>query len=281
MQGAPVRCVLQTLLLSLCFASSLSATSSGIDKSPWLGRVFEFEAKGIYEYEKSSQVALEHEKKRSHTHANKVGAGLVFTAPTNWDIALQLQACETEKHCFAYDSTKVQVRNVLLDDLVSDPISLAVGVECSLQQKPFLKDINLFHHGNFESLFFTSIGKEFEYREARYLRTWAMAGVGVANAGSSWTRTEAHVTAEITQNQTFDLAFDFECGNGHKKLTSPHHFPGYSHLAYHFSDIGLVWRFQFQELGSLCVEAKKRFQARYCPSNTTSLLIGFDIPFSF
>ena len=273
-----MKCFVFATLFAASFAASTACAS---EYAPWLGNVYEFEAKGIYEYAHSNKLDTAHGDKSHTLHSNLLKAGLLFTPHPEWDLELEAGFAETTKHSMNYDATKLAVRHSWLNDLTGDPISLTTGVTLGLQQEKFLRDLSLIRHGPFEALFHASAGKEFGYSDAQYYRAWVMGAVGVANQSSAWTKCEAHLDWIVSETHFVDLFLKAEKGHGNKRLLLHKHFHGYSHIAYRFADIGLRYEYCINSVGSLYVEAKKRLHARFCPEGLYALEVGFDIPFSF
>jgi len=267
-------------LALLCAVSALQAE----EFQPWLGNVYEFETKALYEFAESSKVSLAHGDKSRSLHSNLFQASLGFTPHPEWDVAVDLSFAETTWRDFGYDRTKVAFRHLWLDDVTGDDlVSLTSGVSLSLQQNHFLRDISLIRHGSFETLFHAALGKEFDFTEKSYYRAWAMGAIGVANQGSCWAEGKAHLNWIYDETHFLDLFAGLEKGYGNKKLhsVSKYNFPGYAHLDYHFGDIGLRYDYQITTLGKIYAQVKRRICARYCPKNQVAVEVGINIPFSF
>ncbi len=245
--------------------------------------MYEFEAKAGYEFAQSTKVSTTKGTKERSLHSNQLIASLGFTPHPEWDAELDLSFAETSWHDFGYDSTKLAIRYLWLNDVIGDPVSLTTGISLAVQQNRFLNDLSLVRHGSFESLFHAACGKEFGFSENAYFRAWVMGAIGVANQGSAWSKGLAHINWIYDEAHFLDLFFGIEKGYGNKRLhsASRHHFPGYAHLDYHFADIGLRYDYQLTSIGKLYAQVKQRICARYCPKNTTALEVGVDVPFSF
>ena len=271
--------VIGYFLAALCAVSALSAEQF----EPWLGNVYEFEAKADYEFAESSKVSTTHGAKSRSLHSNLFQASLGFTPHPEWDVELDLSFAETSWNEFGYDRTKVAIRHLWLDDVVGDVLSLTSGVSLSVQQNRFLRDLSLIRHGSFETLFHVAAGKEFGFSDTNYYRAWVMGAVGVANQGSCWAEGEAHLNWIYNETHFLDLFAGLEKGYGNKKLhsISKYSFPGYAHLDYHFGEIGCRYDYQITTLGKVYAQVKRRICARYCPQNQIAVEVGLNIPFSF
>lgn len=263
-------------LIPLLLFSSLSA----LQKEPWLGNWLECVASLNESRTQSSTVNTASGKKHDRLYADRTIATIEFTPLIDLATALELGLSKTQSKPYGFENVKASCRYRILDDLVSDPVSLTTGVVCALSTPRRVKGLSSCAHGVFETEGHFALGREFWQHARSYYQAWLLGFGGIASSGSPWVGFEAHLGRVIHQKHYFDLFFRFNKGLSSHKLHRLSNFHSWSRIGYEFEELGIGYRLKEIALGSCYIEATTRILARSCPSNVWSVKVGLVLPFS-
>lgn len=280
--------MIRRVFVSSLFVGSLFANMMlfGYQYAPEMGNLAEFEATFATEAQRSRKIDLHDGYKHKHLYANIAKADLLFTFDPEWSAELEFQGVKTSKISAALDSSRFILRKQFLNDATGDLLSVTAGAAFGLINRRGLHDFSLMHHGQLEAVAHIAIGREFDFwlgcSGENYFRPWIASFIGTANKASLWLRNEAHFeTALGIDTHHIDIFAVEENGLGNDRLHTIHGFDGYTHIAYRFVDIGVGYCYNAIGYCSFFANAKKRLHGKYCPTDTQSLEVGIDIPFSF
>lgn len=264
-------------LFSCCFAlSSLNAMQT----QPWLGNWLEFEASIFQTHTESSHVDTSHGKKPHFLHLEKSTASLEFMPLENLSTEVAIDLAKTHKESYGFEALTFGSRYNLLNDLVGDPVSLTAGLAFTLSTAHRIKDLSSTENGIFQTKLNIACGREFDYSDSGYWHLWANGYLGAASSGSPWLGAELHIERAIVDTHYFDLFLQAEKGLSPHKLHNLCSFQGYSKIGYQYEEISLKYSYKKVALGSCFLQVTKRLHARYCPTDSWSVMLGVDIPFS-
>lgn len=271
-------------LILACLVTS--STLLGLDYSPWLGNIYEFEGNFSLEADQSQKVNTLRGNKKKHLHAEFAKATLGFTFDPEWSGEVELQGVKATHLSATIDSARIFLRRSFLNDIAGDPFSLTAGISLGLVNRKILHNLSLFNHGQIDGEAQFAVGKEFGYfgnreEQKSYFHAWAGAFIGTARKSAAWIRGEAHLETILKETHFFDLFLHDEKGLGSKKLHSIHNFQGYSHIAYEALDLGISYRYKAVGYGSLFGQVKRRLYGKFCPRDTAFFELGIIVPFSF
>ena len=270
-------------IFTLSIIVSLFATSSlvSLDRSPWLGNVYEFEGQISEERTSSNTINTTHGDKSKHLHNNITRANLRLTSSPELSEEIELSFNEMQQRSYGFDVMKASLRKLWLNDVTGDRVSLTTGLVFSLANGSHLHNLSSQNHGDFEGEVNFAIGKEFGFKENSYFKTWALGLVGAANQGSPWIGGELHLQYVAREVHFIDLFLKAEKGFGEKKLHPHTSFKSWGQMDYQYEDLGLGYTYRKEALGSIYAQVARRLHAHFCPKNTLSLEIGIIVPFSF
>jgi hypothetical protein len=177
---------------------------------------------------------------------------------------IELLASNTRYRGIGLNAFRLTGRYFWLNDIVGDPVSLAVGFTASKIFRASRHNVAIFDHGGIACEAHVSVGKEVSCEQFWTSRGWAVVGVGIADVGSPWVR--ANLVWEknwwnIHQLKVFaDTIWGFG-GNGLRV----HHFDGYGSVNYQAVDVGFRYGFILPNNTFLGAGYAYRVYGRNCP----------------
>lgn len=255
--------------------------SSSLAADPWLGNWLEFEANVSESHTQSKSVDTVRGVKHKKLYQEKTTANLAFMPDVNMSAALSLDFAKTQKKEYGFDAARASFAYRILNDLVSDPVTLTARLESALSTPSRVKDLSSNQHGVLDTKASLAVGREFIIHEGNYYKPWAVLYSGIASSGSPWIGFEAHFGKVFSHaSQALDLFFRAEKGLSSHKLFHLSHFHSYSRIGYEYEEIGASYSYKEVGLGSLYFEGTYHLHARYCPRHAWSVRLGLLIPFS-
>ncbi len=252
-----------------------------LSADPWLGNWLEFEGILSQKHTESRKVDTSRGVKDKKLYQEKTCAAIAFMPDPDISATFILDLAKTQKKSYGFDSLHAACQYRVLNDLVSDPVTLTLGLESALSTPSRVKDLSSNQHGVLDTKVSAYFGREFIIHKGNYYKPWALLYSGISSSGSPWIGFEAHigkVFAHATQN--VDLFFRSEKGLSSRKLGKISHFHSYSRIGYEYEEIGASYGYKEVGLGSLSLEGSYRLHARYAPNHTWSLSLTLQIPFS-
>jgi hypothetical protein len=252
-----------------------------LEREPWLGNWLEFEAALSQKHTQSHRVDTKRRVVHKKLYKEQTSAFIEFMPFEDFSAAAQLDLAKTQRHSYGFDRVAASCRYRLLNDLIGDPVTLALGLASSLSTPSRVKDLSSNQHGVFDTEARIAFGREFIIHEGNYSKVWCQLYSGLASSGDPWLGLEAHIGQVFSHEaQHLDLFFRAERGLASHKLRHLSRFHSYSRIGYEYEEVGLSYRYKEVGLGSLYAEATTRLHAHFCPKDAWSVRLGLLIPFS-
>src|SRR5207249_3886291 len=143
-----------------------------LQKTPWLGNLFEFEGSIVQEHTQSHELDTKEGTHHRSLHSDLTKAALHFTPQIDLSVEAELNLAKTQDHDFGFDSLKGSVRYLWLNDIAGDIISIITGAQASISPRARVADLSSQNHGVLELETYASFGKEFGYSDSGFFRTW-------------------------------------------------------------------------------------------------------------
>jgi len=265
----------------LFFLSFLPVFGFSLEEQPWLGNVYEFNFLGKYSYSYFRHVNNSVPPYDHFFHNNLIYADLEFTFSPEWSIDFDIEFSQSTKEVFGYRSNGVQLRYLLLDDMMGDPFSFTFGISGRNTTARFLHDISCPAHarGDFEGS--VAIGREFDTAEICHVRLWGLGVIGIGTLGSPWIRGKAAFEINYDDRHKGGIFVDAIHGYGKYTVVDVDHFYGYGKLRQVDVDLTIRYGYRFDVWGTLKFEYKRRLLAKVCPAEVNTFSIAYSLPFSF
>jgi hypothetical protein len=206
---------------------------------------------------------------------------LEFPYSPQWSADIDLHFVDTPRQSFSFSTTAIQFRYLLLDDIVGDLVSLAIGGNIRVVSDRSLKDISCPFNGNASFVANFAMGKEITHFENWCLRLWLYGEAGIANIGSPWIEGKFGLEGNHDERHKWSLIIDYVHGYGRKRHININHFRGYGRIRHKSLDIDFSYGYQFGVWGTLFAGYKRRVIAKTCPSNVNTFYVYYCVPFSF
>lgn len=267
--------------LFLVFVTCLSITSFSHAEnfSPWSQQFLQFEIDAAYKHVQSNQLKTSHGTKNHHLRSDLLVASLAFSPTPTSDVAVALLANDTQKHDAGFEGARAFYKNQFQNDLVDDYFSMAFGLGATVGNPNRVKDLSSDLHSTASIDAFYSIGKEFWFTKLGLYRAFAAVDFGVPVNGSCWINPVLQIEYLYKKAHTFGAFLDFEKGFGNRSLKNSHHFPGWTHIDYHQTDVGLNYSYNLEGVGSVFAKVYYRIDAKNAAKDTKGFMIGLTIPF--
>ena len=198
----------------------------------------------------------------------------------NWEGAVDLDLAKTTHLGFGVERTGIQVRRLLLDDIVGDPFSLAVGGQLFFVPTGRLQDPSTPYHARENIEIGISAGKEIDRFDRFRFRLFAFCGVGRGRCGSPWFRLKKAIGGKIGNAQRWGLFGEGLFGTGDEQRIDPDRFRGYGNIAHRSVDLGVEYGYLFGTWGSLHVKYAYRVYVHAFPGRASLLQCEYRLPFS-
>ncbi|MFA5250841.1 MAG: hypothetical protein WC371_05490 [Parachlamydiales bacterium] len=268
-----------------CFAFGLwflgQTALFSVELPPWFGNVYEFSFFTKYTFSRFSKVESASSPLNYKENDHLAYLNLEFPFSPEVDLDLDLELMADRAHSFTFRSAALQTRYSFLDDIVGDPLSLAVGINFRGVSKSFTHDITTFYPGiaNFEGTL--ALGKEFSKDESWRFRLWGNGGFGIADKGSPWVRCK--LAFEGNHEEAFRWAFFGEGYHsyGCHRHVNLSHFRGYGSIRAKAIDLGFKIGYRLAGAGVLAFEYKRRVFAKRAPESVNNYSGSYLVSFSF
>jgi hypothetical protein len=241
----------------------------GLEEKPWFYPPYNFHTKAAFEA--SFFTNVDNGFNPIGYHSTNFEAVLGFLAPisSTFDAEIEVELQSTSMTNFGFESAVLQVRKLLLNDIMGDFLSLDLGANIRAVPKQRLRDVAVPYHDLWNFELSSAIGKEFTKEEDWLWRVFVLGAVGQANRGYPWIKA------------MFSAFLNSYFGLGKKTLIDVRHFDGYGMYKHQSIDVGATFTVFFEVLGSLTLAYTHRFLANTYPEDYNSFLITYDLPFSF
>lgn len=259
---------LYSLILLCGFWVSCEAT----ERLPWVGNYLEFEWRNTVRYQNYSDVASPYRLEHYASQDLFIETSLINAVYPSFAPELELVVARTSQQNWCVDCFRLSGRYMLSDDIAGDSISFTPGFTLTQDFQGSLHDISSFHHGRSEAEAFISVGKERACLENWVSRWWAVFGMGVAERGSPWIRTDFDVEARICELHLVRAFVHTLWGMGHQQLHADD-FHGYGAIQHQSIDFGFRYTYLIDFVGEFAVGYSYRVHARNFPANAHNALM--------
>ena len=248
---------------------------------PWLGNLMEFEFDAAYTYSRFTHVQNASPQLKHPSNNQFLDFALGFTPLETLDVQLEMEFAHTPRQAWGYQSTIAQVRQLWLDDVMGDPISLVFGVSVREVSSRSLKDVSCPYHARVNYEGNLAIGKEWSEDWYWQMRTYAYGAFGVGNKGSPWITSILAVEGNYEDRHQGKLFAEGYFGLGGRNHVDPHHFHGWGKYHHQSIDIGIRYRYLTQIWGNFSISYAYRVWAHTYPEHVNTILLRYELPFSF
>ena len=275
-----------------CFMS-LPAPVSARELMPWFSRDFELELRPSYLFQ--TYPSIESSQKNCHHSSNDhfLSFGVEASVDTSLlslmdfpsfgpiDGEFEVILADTRHRHFGFDSAQATLRNLWLDDVVGDPVSLSTGITVIQACQESLHDPSSFHHGKIEAEAHIALGQEVACMASWTKRWWAVGALGCADVGSPWVRGDlSWESLSCDQRHLWRIFTRTLWGMGQKNFHCSR-FKGYGPINHQSIDLGIRYTYNFDIWGLLALEYSYRPYARNFPQYCSRLLATYTFPFGF
>lgn len=263
-----------------CVICLLSALLEGFEEKPWFGNLYEFYVDASYTFSRFSAVSRAVHQIRSPWNINLLTLDLGLSPVNTWDVQLELELASSPKQTFGRRSTALEVRTLLLDDIIGDLVSLSAGVSVRQTAHQSLRDISCPSSARYDFELNSAIGKEWSIGPDWRSRVYGLGAVGQGTHGSPWVRARAVYQMQKPEAHAIEFFALGYFGFGGKKEIYVNDFHGWGSYDHSSCDVGLGYRVDFGLWGYLRLDYAHRVYAKVYPKGTNSLLISYHLPFS-
>lgn len=264
-------------LLTLFFFPTL-AFSFALE--PWYTTVGEFQFRPTYIYRHYPSVSQGKNPTSYHSHDHLIDLNLGIQFWSNWEVQIESDFSNTRKLNWGTQRFGLQLRYLLLDDVVGDLVSLSLGLQSYYVPTRNLRDISSPYHAQGNIELGAAIGKEIDKTYNWLFRFWGFAGIGIANRGAPWIRPLLAAEMKFKQRHLFKVFSGGYFGFGHRHKIAIDYFKGYAKVAHRSVDLGLNYTYLFKIWGTLGFQYAYRPYAHSFPQHASTFRIEYRLPFS-
>ncbi|MEC7839485.1 MAG: hypothetical protein VX777_05560 [Chlamydiota bacterium] len=266
--------LLRLSLLILCLPLGLQA----IDLKPWFPRYLEIQSQLSYFHQRycsvdSGSTTIEKSQK------NDFYTGSLELAYDDICGEVEFTFSSTGRHHLGPDNAQATFRYQVLDDVIGDFASVVAGMTVRQVFSLSLKDISTLFHGGIEGEAHLAIGKEFTCYNTWSSRMWSVAGLGIADHGSPWIFGLSAFEVNWYETQRFRVFAEANYGLGEKNLNVFVPFNGYGNILHQSIDVGIMYRYMFENDGWLSLTVAHRAHAKNCPKQVNFFGVSYLYPF--
>ncbi|GEM_PF-2460418 len=226
---------LRSALLLLTLPMALTA----IELEPWIPEPYLPQFKAAYSPEHFNNVRVGSTKTPYRSTAHSMDFSLFGAVTEQFMVELSFNCIGTSQNHFGMNDAQLTGRYQFWNDITGENFaSVTLGTTVSYANWPFVRDLAVFHHGQWEFLTHLSIGREEPCGGAWSSRSWGVVGIGSANEGSVW------VFSKLQHERAFSACLrggaylGTTVGFGSNPLSIPT-FAGYGSLRHRSVDFGV------------------------------------------
>ena len=247
---------------------------------PWLTLVAEFEFRPAYSYRYYPSVDRGFNPSSYHSHDQFIDLNLGVTFWPNWDFQVQSDFSHTRKLNWGGQRLGVQLRYLVWDDVVGDPVSLTVGGQVFYVPTRNMRDVSSPYHSQGNLELGLAVGKEIDQGYHWLFRFWGFLGAGIANRGYPWLRPILAVEGKFHLSHQIKLFSEGYFGFGDRSRVNIDDFNGYAKIAHRSIDVGLNYTYHFRIWGALGLQYAYRVYAHAFPRHASTFTAEYRFPFS-
>lgn len=264
--------------LSACM---LFLSGHALEVAPWFGEIWEFHLRSNYTYYRFSHVQNGYPDLKHPWNTQLLAFSLEVPMKDTFDTEVEIEFAHTSQQSWGFRSCAGQFRYLLLDDVAGDPISLMVGANIRGVSHRSLRDISSPYHAEANFEVNSAVGKEWSYMQYWRMRSFAFAGMGIANRGSLWIRGLAAFEGNYQDRHQYQVFANTYWGFGPNRRVNIDHFNGYAKIHHQSIDLGAGYSYLFDMWGSLNLNYAFRVYAHSFPEYVNFFALTYNLPFSF
>lgn len=255
-------------------------TLFGLDRLPWFCTIWEFTFTPTYTYSHYPNVQHGIPHLESPSNDQLLSFNLDVSPSPSWQLAAEVEFADTPRQAMGLRSIGFQVRYLLLDDLLGDPVSLTTGGVIRGVSEHSLKDVSCPYHSDINFELNAAMGREWDHGVEWKVRVFGGASVGMANRGLPWAAGFAMIEGQVHQANRFGLFLDAAAGFGGQEDVFINHFNGYANIGHRNLDVGVRYTYVFEIWGHFSVAYARRIYARSFPEQVNFFTVSYMLPFS-
>lgn len=256
-------------------------TVSALDVKPWLGNVAECELQTAFTYSRYDKVQGATPQLKSTSNDKLIRLDLGMSILSSCDVQLEAEFADTPRQSWGMRSVALQARALWLNDIAGDPCSVVTSFNIRGVSGHSLHDVSSPYHAQVNFELNSSVGKEWSRKGVWTMRTFGLAGVGMANRGFPWLRGIGGWEANWQDTHRLGLFIHGYFGLGDKRRVNIEHFNGWAQFAHRSIDLCTAYAYQFGVWGTLSVQYAYRIFAKTFPERVNFFTICYCLPFSF
>ena len=259
----------------------LSRLGYALYDKPWFGDVYASDWQSAFTYSRYRKVADAAVQLQHPSNDKLLSLDLGFVPSAFWDVEAEIEFAATPRQKFNWRSIALQGRYRWLDDINGDSCSLVSGFSVRQVSGHSLRDVSCPYHSNINFELTNAVGKEWSKEGLWMMRTYGLAGLGIANHGSAWLRMLGGW--EINHNDSHRLMLGIESyfGFGNIRHIDVNHFHGYAQVHHQSIDLTAGYAYHMRIWGSLGVNYTYRPFAKSFPEHVNFVTLFYHLPFSF
>lgn len=247
---------------------------------PYFTPVAEVQLRSSYSYRYYPSVNQAINPSSYHSHDQLIDLNLGVQFWPNWEMQIAGDFSSTRKLNWGGQRVGVQLRYLLLDDIIGDPISLTLGGQLFFVPTRNIRDVSSPYHSQGNLELGIAVGKEIDSTFHWLWRFWGFLGGGIANRGTPWIRPLLAVEGKFHLHHKLKIFSEGYFGFGNQNRVNVNRFNGYGKIAHRSIDLGLNYTYHFNIWGDLGIQYAYRVYAHSFPQHASIFTIGYRLPFS-
>jgi hypothetical protein len=268
-------------LVALMAFLSIAPHLDALEEKPWFYSPFNFHFKALFDVSFFTNVNNGYNPIGYQSTIYETTFGFLAPFSPTVEAEIEAQFEKTSKLYFGFESAALQIRRLLLNDIVEDPVSFDLGFNIRAVPMYRLRDVAVPYHDIWNFELNASLGKEFTKEEDWLWRTFLFAAVGQANRGYPWLKANFDLRAKAFKEYIVAMFVRSYFGLGNKTAVNINDFYGWGMYRHQSIDAGVSFTFLLGPKGELNLSYLHRFFARVYPEDFNYFLISYDLPFSF
>lgn len=248
---------------------------------PWTYELWEcyFNPSYTYQTYKAIKNSNQKENKSFHNHLLNLDFSILFLPA--WELSSVIELSGKHVEFMRLRSLGLQIRYVWLNDILGEPLSLVTGLNIRHVSSKSLKNPNCPYHQKNNIEILITLGKEWSEAFEWKTRIYSLAALGIANSGSPWIRLKAALEKNIHDIHSYGISIEGCAGFGHEHFIHIDHFNGYASINHQNIDMGVYYTYTFPIFGQLSIFYYYRLYAKYFPEKMQTMILEYQLPFSF
>lgn len=260
------------------FLVLLTTVATATDYQPWTKVDLQLYPRVDYIYQHYNKVKGSNGSLNRSGNDHILGFGM-YACYSFYSLEFEGRLAHTRDLPCGLDHFKLTGKYQLWNDIVGDPLSVAVGGSVIAASRDAVEEYGLFHHAKLEGEVFVSLGRECSDLSNWLSRWWAMAGIGVGDRGSPWIFSQIAWEKKIFYEWQWRVFADLLFGLGNKAIDFSRQFQGYGLIRHRSVDLGAgIYCSSFCR-GDFYLEFKQRVWAYNFPSYAQIFQVCYIYPF--